>query len=116
MNRRGFIAAFGGAAAIPFAVRAQQSERMRRIGVLAARSADDPEWQARMAAFHEALQEQGIVGRTITIEQSVGLGDGEFWRRRAVELLALAPDAILVNGNSPLTPLLQVTRQVPLCS
>jgi putative ABC transport system substrate-binding protein len=68
-----------------------------------------------MAAFHQALQELGwIVGRTIRIEQRVGLGDGEFWRRRAAELVALAPDAILVNGNSPLTPLLQVTRQVPV--
>jgi ABC-type uncharacterized transport system substrate-binding protein len=117
MRRREFISLLGGAAAAwpPLAVQAQQPERVRRIGVLAARSADDPEWRARMAAFHQGLQELGwIVGRTVQIEHRVGFGDGEFWLRRASELVALAPDAIVVNGNSPLTPLLQVTRQVPV--
>jgi putative tryptophan/tyrosine transport system substrate-binding protein len=95
--------------------RAQQGERMRRIAVFSARSADDPEWQARMAAFHQGLQELGwIVGRTIRIEHRVGFGDGEFLRRRAAELAALAPDVIVVNGNSAMTPLLQATRQVPV--
>jgi putative ABC transport system substrate-binding protein len=96
-------------------VRAQQADRMRRIGVFSALRADDPEWQARIAAFHQGLQELGwIVGRTIRIEHRVGPGDGEFLRRRAAELVALAPDAIVVNGASPLTPLLQATRQVPV--
>ena len=116
MRRREFITLLGGAAAAwPLAARAQQRERMRRIGVLAARSADDPEWQARMAAFRQGLQELGwIVGRTIEIEHRVGPDDNEFLRRSAAELVALAPDAIVVNGNSPLMPLLQATRQVPV--
>src|SRR5262245_1670283 len=88
---------------------------MRRMAVFSARPAEDPEWQARMAAFHQGLQELGwIVGRTIRIEHRVGPGDGEFLRRRAAELVALAPDAIIVNGTSPLIPLLQATREVPV--
>ena len=116
MKRRQFITLLGGAAASwPLAARAQQPERMRRIGVLAARSADDPEWQARMAAFRQGLQElASIVGRTIEIEHRVGPDDNEFLRRSAAELVALAPDAIVVNGNSPLMPLLQATREVPV--
>jgi putative tryptophan/tyrosine transport system substrate-binding protein len=115
-SRREFITLLGGAAAVwPLAARAQQRERMRRIGVLAARSADDPEWQARMAAFRQGLQELGwIGGRTIEIEHRVGPDDNEFLRRSVAELVALAPDAIVVNGNSPLMPLLQATRQVPV--
>ena len=101
MKRREFITLLGGAAvAWPLAARAQQAERMRRIGVLAARSADDPEWRARMAAFHQGLQELGwIVGRTVQIEHRVGSGDGEFLLRRASELVALAPDAIVAMGT-----------------
>ena len=115
MKRREFITLLGGAAAWPLAARAQQPERMRRIGVLAARSADDPEWQARMAAFRQGLRELGwIGGRTIEIEHRVGPDDNEFLRRSVAELVALAPDAIVVNGNSPLMPLLQATRQVPV--
>jgi putative ABC transport system substrate-binding protein len=117
MKRRDFITLLGGVAAAwpPLAVQAQQPERVRRIGVLAARSADDPEWQARMAAFRQGLQELGwIGGRTIEIEHRVGPDDNEFLRRSAAELIALAPDAIVVNGNSPLMPLLQATRQVPV--
>src|SRR5688572_8797292 len=115
MRRREFIGLVGGTAAWPLAARAQQGERMRRIGVLSALPADDPEWQARMAAFHQGLQELGwIVGRNLRIEHRVGPGDGEFLRRRAAELVALAPDAIVVNGVSPLVPLLQTTREVPV--
>ena len=119
IERRELITLLGGAAAAsaswPLAARAQQPERMRRIGVLAARSADDPEWQARMAAFRQGLQELGwIGGRTIEIEHRVGPDDNEFLRRSVAELVALAPDAIVVNGNSPLMPLLQATRQVPV--
>jgi putative tryptophan/tyrosine transport system substrate-binding protein len=116
VKRREFITLLGGAAAAwPLAARAQQGERMRRIAVFSALRADDPEWQDRMAAFHQGLQELGwTVGRTIRIEHRVGPGDGEFLRRRAAELVALAPDAIVVNGVSPLTPLLQATREVPV--
>jgi putative ABC transport system substrate-binding protein len=116
VKRRAFITFLSGAAAAwPLAARAQQAERIRRIAVFSALRADDPEWQARMAVLHQGLQELGwIVGRTIAIEQRVGPGDGEFLRRRAAELVALAPDAIVVNGTTPLTPLLQATRQVPV--
>jgi putative ABC transport system substrate-binding protein len=112
MRRREFIAGLG-AAALPMAARAQ--EKVRRIAVFSARPADDPEWQARMAAFYQGLQELGwSVGRNIRIEHRVGPGDAEFLRRRAAELVALTPDAIVVNGGSPLIPLLQTTRQVPI--
>jgi putative ABC transport system substrate-binding protein len=116
MKRREFITLLSGAAAAwPLVARAQQGERMRRIAVFSNRPADDPEWQARLAAFHQGLQELGwIVGRTIAIEHRVGPDDGEFLRRSAAELAALAPDAIVVNGASPLVPLLQATRQVPV--
>ena len=115
IGRREFITLFGGAAvAWPLAARAQQPG-MPVIGVFSARSEEDPEWQARLAAFQQGLQELGwIVGRTIRIEHRVGPGDGEFLRRTAAELVALAPDAIVVNGTSPMTPLLQATRRVPV--
>ena len=115
MRRREFITLLGGAAAWPLAARAQQGERMRRVGVLAALPTDDPEWQARLAAFQQGLQELSwTIGRNIRIEYRLGPGDGEFLRSRAEELVALTPDAIVVNGVSPLVPLLQATRSVPI--
>jgi putative tryptophan/tyrosine transport system substrate-binding protein len=116
LHRREFITLLGGAAAAwPLVARAQQGERMRRIGVFGALLADDPEWQARLAAFHQGLQESGwTVGRNIRIEYRLGPGNGEHLRRRAAELVALAPDAIVVNGTTPLVPLLQATRSVPI--
>jgi putative ABC transport system substrate-binding protein len=116
LKRREFITLLGGAAASwPLAARAQQPERMRRIGVFAALPADDPEWHARLAAFHQGLQELSwTIGRNIRIDYRLGPGDREFLVRRAEELVALAPDAIVVNGVSPLVPLLQATRSVPI--
>jgi putative ABC transport system substrate-binding protein len=115
-DRRQFITLLGGAAAAwPLAARGQQGERMRRIGVLSPLPADEPEWQARLAAFHQGLQELGwTVGRNIRIEYRIGPGHSEYLRGRAAELVALAPEAILVNGSSPLAPLLQITRSVPI--
>ena len=102
-TRRDFITLLGGAAAWPLAAHAQQGERVRRIGVLNALPADDPEWQARIAAFHQGLQELGwIVGRNVRIDYRLGPADGAALRRRAAELVALAPDVILVNGTSPM--------------
>jgi DNA-binding LacI/PurR family transcriptional regulator len=104
MNRRDFITLLGGAAAAwPVAVRAQQGDRMRRIGVLMSQAADDREGQARLAAFLQGLQQLGWTdGGNVRIDTRWGAGDAERYRRYAAELVALAPDVILVNGPSAL--------------
>jgi putative ABC transport system substrate-binding protein len=116
MKRREFITLLGGAAAAwPLAVRAQQGERMRRIGMLIPQAADDPESQARVTAFALGLQESGwIVGRNVQIEYRWGAGDADRIRRYAAELAALAPDVIVTTGGSTVPPLLQATRTVPI--
>jgi len=113
--RREFITLLGGAAVWPLAARAQQSDRMRRIGVLVAVAADDPEGQARIAAFREALQQLGWThGRNAQIEIRWSAGSDETRRRHAAELIALAPDIILASGGSVVGVLLQATRSVPV--
>ena len=99
MKRREFITLLGGAAAAwPLAARAQQPERMRRIGVLMYLAADDPDSPARVAAFARGLQELGwIDGRNIQIDYRWGAGDADRIRNYAAELVALAPDVILVT-------------------
>src|SRR6267154_4316910 len=115
MERRAFIALLGGAAAWPLAARAQQSDRVRRIGALMNLAADDPEGQARLAAFLQGLQQLGwIDGRNVRIDSRWGAGDADRSRRYAAELVALAPDVILASGGSVLAPLLQATRTVPI--
>ena len=102
LHRREFITLLGGAAAAwPVAARAQQSERMRRIGVLVGNlPAGDPEWQARGNAFVQGLQERGWSdGRNLRIEYRWGLGDPDRLRKYATELVALAPDVILAAGR-----------------
>ena len=102
MRRREFITLLGGAAAWPLAVRAQQAERMRRIGVLTPFAAEDPEAQARVAAFVNGLQQLGWTdGRNLRIDIRWGAGDAERIRRYAAELVALAPDAILPPAARP---------------
>ena len=99
MKRREFIAALGGAAAIPFAAPAQQGERVRRVGVLMNVASDDPEAQQCVAAFQQGLQALGwIVGRNLRIDQRWALGEVARYRQAAVELVALEPDVILVAG------------------
>ena len=99
MRRREFINLIGGAAAWPLAARAQQTERMRRIGVLMNRAADDPDGQARLAAFQQVLQQLGWSdGRNVRIDTRWGEDNVERERRYAAELLALAPDIILAVG------------------
>src|SRR5215475_10093816 len=101
MRRRTFITLIGGAAAWPLAARAQQPERMRRVVVLSNIPVDDPEWQTRLAAFHQGLQEAGwIVGRNVRIDYRLGQGDVETLRQRAAEMVALAADVIVVNVTS----------------
>ena len=115
MRRREFIAGLAGAAAWPLAGRAQQPERMRRIGVLSALAADDPESMGRIAAFLQGLQELGwSVGRNVRIDYRWGASDADRARRSAAELVALVPDIILANGGSIMAPLQQVTRTVPI--
>ena len=115
MQRREFILALGGAAAAwPLAARAQQAERMRRIGVFMSLAADDPEGQARLAAFVQGLRELGWTdGRNVRIDIRWGAGDADRSRRYAAELVALAPEVILASGAT-LGPLLQATRTVPI--
>ena len=115
VKRREFITLLGGAAAWPLAARAQQRERMRRIGVLMNLAADDPEAQTRLAAFHQGLQEAGwAVGRNLRIDIRWGAGDADRFRRYAQELVALAPDVILATSGSTVPWLLQATRSVPI--
>jgi putative ABC transport system substrate-binding protein len=116
MKRRDFFALLGGAAAAwPGVVCAQQAERMRRIGVLAALSADDAQGQARLVAFVQGLQQLGWTdGRNVRIDFRWGAGDADRFRQYAVELIALAPDVILASGSPAVGPLLHVARTVPV--
>ena len=115
MNRREFITLLGGAAAWPLAARAQQPERMRRIGVLMPSAADDPEFQARMTAFVQGLAQLGwLDGRNVRIDSRWGVADADRIRKYAAELVALAPDVILANSSAAVAPLLQATRTVPI--
>ena len=116
MRRREFITLLGSAAAAwPFDVRAQQTDGMRRIGVLMSLGADDKEGQARLAAFLQGLQELGwIDGRNMRVDTRWGAGDGERARKYIAELVALTPDVILASGGSLVAPLLQATRTVPI--
>ena len=116
MRRREFITLIGGAAATwPLAVRAQQGERVRRIGVLLPAAADDPVWQARVGAFQQGLAIFGwIIGRNLRIDTRWATTNAAEIRRHAAELAALAPDVILAGGTSAVGPLLQATRTVPI--
>ena len=101
----------GGAAAWPFAARAQQPERIRRVGVLMNLTADDPEAPGRVAAFAQGLGELGwTIGRNVRIDYRWGANDPDRGRRYADELIALVPDVILASGSTAVRPLLQVTR------
>ena len=115
MKRREFITLLGGAAAWPLASRAQQGERMRRIGVLIPYAADDPEGQARIAAFLQGLQQLGWTeGRNVRIDTRWSGVDAAETRGHAAELAELAPDVILAHGSSTVGPLLQATRTMPI--
>jgi putative ABC transport system substrate-binding protein len=116
MRRREFITLLGGtAAALSSAARAQQPERVRRIGLLQGAAAGDLDLQAAFAAFVQALQQLGwIDGRNVRIDHRLGAGDADNIRKHAAELAALAPDVIVASGSAPLGPLLQATRTVPI--
>jgi putative tryptophan/tyrosine transport system substrate-binding protein len=116
MRRRDFINAVAGAVTVwPLSVRAQQGDRIRRIGVLSNLAQDDKEDQRRVEAFRQALQGLGwTVGRNIQIDYRWGAGKADFYRRQAAELIALAPDVILTNGTTTIGPMLQTTQTVPV--
>src|SRR5262249_54938164 len=115
VKRREFITLIGGAAAWPLAARAQQSEPMRRIGVLMSTAADDPEGQARIAAFQQGLQQFGwTIGRNVRIDSRWPAGDSERFRTYAAELIALSPDVILATGSAAAEPLLRATHTIPV--
>src|SRR5512132_2974478 len=116
MKRRAFITLLGGAVASwPLAARAQQSERVRRVGVLIPLAADDPQSQRRMTAFVQGLQELGWTdGRNIRIDIRWTAGDTDRMRRHAAELVAVAPDVILASGGTVVGALLEASRSVPI--
>jgi putative ABC transport system substrate-binding protein len=115
-KRRDFLTLLGGvAAAWPFAARAQQGERMRRIGMLLPAASDNVEFQARVAAFHQGLALLGwTIGRNVRIDTRWATPYAAEIRKHAAELAALAPDVILAHGISTVVPLLQTTRTVPI--
>ena len=116
LRRREFIAGLGGAvAAWPLEAGAQQDRRMRRIGAFSPGVADDPEYQARNAAFLQGLGELGwIVGRNLRIDYRWGAGDYERFRAMAAELIELNPDVILAQGSSTVTALQKTSGTVPI--
>ena len=117
MKRREFITLLGGAAAAAWslAARAQQGERARRVGVLLPAASDDVEFQARVGAFLQGLQQSGwSIGRNLRIDTRWATANADDIRRHAAELVTLAPDVILAHGASTMRPLLQVTRSVPI--
>ena len=113
-KRREFVTLIGGAAAAwPLAARAQQSDGVRRIGVLTYLAADDPDLPARVAAFARGLQELGwIDGRNVRIEYRFGAGNTD--RDYAAELISLGPDVILVSSGSALAAVQKTTQTLPI--
>jgi putative tryptophan/tyrosine transport system substrate-binding protein len=116
MRRRIFIAGLAATtAAWPVAVRAQEPERVRRIGVLVPLATDDPEARTRLTTFQQALQGLGWTdGRNVHIDTRFAAGNAADTRKYAAELAALAPDVILAVGSAGLPPVLQATRTVPI--
>jgi len=115
LKRREFITLGGSAAAWPLVARAQQPDRMRRVGVLLPFTADDPEGQARLMAFAQGLQQLGwVVGTNLRIDARWGAGDAERNRKNATELLALTPDVIVANGSPEVSALRQTARMVSI--
>jgi putative ABC transport system substrate-binding protein len=116
MHRRLFLTLLGGAAAgWPLAARAQQRERVRRVGMLMAGSVNDPAFQTYAAVVREALAKLGWVeGLNLRIDLRFGEGDDNRFRAYAAELVQLAPDAILTSGNATGRTLQEATRIIPI--
>ena len=116
MRRRKFIALLGSVTATwPLAARAQQPERMRRIGVLSSLTEDDPDGQARVAAFVQTLQALGwTIGRNVQIDIRWGVADAASARKYATEMVALAPDVILTAASAATAAMQEATRTLPI--
>src|SRR5215470_4420607 len=115
MRRREFIAGVGGVAVWPLVARAQQGERVRRIGYLSGGSADDPLQRTLLTAFVQGLQQLGwTVGRNTRIEERYASGDRDLIRKYAEDLVAQTPDVILADGGGSVGPLQQATRTIPI--
>jgi putative ABC transport system substrate-binding protein len=114
LKRRAFITLLGGVAAWPLAAGAQQADRLRRIGVLMSLAADDPESQARLAAFAQGLQQLGwTIGQNVRVDYRWAL-NADTMRKYATELVALAPDVILATSSPAVAALQEATRIVPI--
>jgi putative ABC transport system substrate-binding protein len=115
IERRKFLATLGGAAAWPIAARAQQSDRMRRIGVLMSMVENDPRGMEFITAFAQGLGELGwTIGRNVRIEYRWGAGDLDRFHRYAAELIALSPDVVLASAGSIVGAFQQASRTVPI--
>jgi putative ABC transport system substrate-binding protein len=115
VRRRDFITLIGAAAAWPLAARAQQADRVRRVGVLMNLTADDPEASTRVTALAQGLQQLGWTdGRNVRIDYRWGAADADHSRKYAAELVTLAPDVILASGTPAAAALQQATRTVPI--
>ena len=118
MRRREFITLLGGAAAFVSGMAfAQQRERMRRVAVLMNSGPNDPDGQARLAAFMQGMQETGwSVGRNLNINLRWGAGDADNYRNHATELVKLSPDVIVTSGGTTTRAVQQASRTVPTYS
>jgi len=114
MRRREFMTFAGGAAAWPLMARAQNVDRVRRIGALTTANRNDVEIKERLAAFMHELQQLGWTDRNVRLDLRASGGDTATTRRYAAELVALRPDVILATGSLPATSLLEATRTVPI--
>src|SRR5215510_7069250 len=114
MRRREFITILGGAAAWPLTARAQQSERMRRIGVLMHTAADDADGQTRLAAFLQGLQQTGWAVGSVHIDTRWAFANSDRFRSHAVDLLALGPDVVLASTSQSVAAFQKATSAVPI--
>jgi putative tryptophan/tyrosine transport system substrate-binding protein len=115
MRRREFITLLGGAAAWPLAARAQQGDRMRRVGIIIGPTGEESETKARIDALLQELKHLGWAeGRNVRIEMRASAGNISAARKYVAELVALAPDVILAVGGSQIGPLLEATHTVPI--
>jgi putative ABC transport system substrate-binding protein len=116
VNRRALITLLGGAAtAWPLVAQAQQGERVRLVGILLPVAADDTEFQTRVGAFLQGLQQSGwSIGRNVRIDTRWAGASAAEIRRHAAELVALAPDVMLASSSAAVAPLLEATRTVPI--